>query len=183
MSDTDLRTITGTLFSGHCGTSGIVAGYLARLADQAAALDPYTGRRLAMTAVDLLTVLVRERQGRLDPHASESARGMLARVKAYILRHLADPGLSPERIAAAHHISVRYLHKLFRSEGITVGRWIHRERLERCRRDLSRPSRTAPAVSAVAQRWGFVSASHFSRVFRTAYGMSPREWQASTRHT
>ncbi|MFI5793105.1 helix-turn-helix domain-containing protein [Streptomyces sp. NPDC051677] len=183
MSDTDLRTITGTLFSGSSGTSGLVAGYLARLADQAAGFDLYTGRRLAMTAVDLLTVLVRERQDRLDPHASETARGMLARVKAYILRHLADPELSPERIAGAHHISVRYLHHLFRSEGITVGRWIHRERLERCRRDLSRPTGAAPAVSAVAQRWGFVSASHFSRVFRTAYGMSPREWQASTRHT
>lgn len=183
MSDTDLRTITGTLFSGHSGTSGLLAGHLARLADQAARFDPHLGRQLAMTAVDLLTVLVRERQGRLDPHASETARGMLARVKEYILRNLADPELSPERIAVAHHISVRYLHNLFRSEGITVGRWIHRERLERCRRDLSRPSGTAPAVSAVAQRWGFVSAAHFSRVFRTAYGMSPREWLASTRGT
>ncbi|SHH41885.1 transcriptional regulator, AraC family [Streptomyces sp. 3214.6] len=183
MSDTELRTITGTLFSGSSGTSGLVAGYLARLADHAAAFDSSTGRRLAMTAVDLLTVMVRERQGRLDPQASDTARGMLARVKAYILRNLADSELSPERIAVAHHISVRYLHNLFRSEGITVGRWIHRERLERCRGDLSRPSGTAPTVSAVAQRWGFVSASHFSRVFRTAYGMSPREWQASTRHT
>lgn len=183
MSDTDLQTLTGTLFSGHCGTSGLVAGYLARLADQAAGFDPHTGRQLAMTAVDLLTVLLRERQGRLDPHASETARGMLARIKAYILRHLAEPDLSPARIAVAHHISVRYLHKLFSSEGLTVGRWIQHERLERCRHDLSRSSRTAPAVSAVAQRWGFVSASHFSRIFRTAYGMSPREWQASTRPT
>lgn len=183
MSDADLQTITGTLFSSHSGTSGLIAGYLARLADQAAGFDPYTGRQLAMTAVDLLAVLLRERQGRLDPQASEIARGMLARVKEYVLRHLADPDLSPERIAVAHHISVRYLHKLFSSEGITVGRWIHRERLERCRRDLSRPSGATQAVSAVAQRWGFVSASHFSRVFRAAYGMSPREWQASARHT
>ncbi|HEY8977977.1 MAG TPA: helix-turn-helix domain-containing protein [Streptomyces sp.] len=181
--DADLRAITPTLFSGHSGTSGLVAGYLTRLAEQAAGFDPCTGRQLAMTAVDLLKVLLRERQGRLDPPASDVARGMLARVKEYMLRHLADPGLSPERVAVAHHISVRYLHKLFRAEGITVGRWIHRERLERCRRDLAPPSGTAPAVSAVAQRWGFVSASHFSRVFRAAYGMSPREWQASTRRT
>ncbi|MFE1902918.1 helix-turn-helix domain-containing protein [Streptomyces gardneri] len=181
VSDADLRAITGTVFDGRGGTSGVVAGYLAHLADRAAGFDPYTGRQLAMTAADLLTVLVRERQGRLNPHASEVARGMLVRVKEYILRHLADPDLSPERIAAAHHMSVRYLHKLFQPEGTTVCRWIHRERLERCRRELSRSSRTAPAVSAVAQRWGFTSPSHFSRSFRTAYGMSPREWQSSTR--
>ncbi|MFD8971298.1 helix-turn-helix domain-containing protein [Streptomyces sp. NPDC059593] len=181
VTDTELRAITGTVFDSHCGTSGVVAGHLERLADQAAGFDPYTGRQLAMTAVDLLTVLVRERQGLLNPHASEVARGMLARIKDYILRHLADPGLSPEMIAGAHHMSVRYLHKIFEAEGTTVSRWIHRERLERCRRELSGQSRSAPTVSAVAQRWGFVNPSHFSRAFRTAYGMSPRDWLSSTR--
>ncbi|MFE2144646.1 helix-turn-helix domain-containing protein [Streptomyces sp. NPDC059456] len=180
VSEGDLRAVTGTVF-GSDGTAGLVAGYLSRLAARPADFDPYTGRQLAQTAADLLTVLVRERQGRLNPHASETARGMLARVKEYILRHLAEPDLSPERIAAAHHMSVRYLHKLFRAEDATVGRWIHRERLERCRRDLSRPSGTAPSVSAVAQRWGFVNPSHFSRAFRAAYGMSPREWQSGVR--
>ncbi|MER5808812.1 helix-turn-helix domain-containing protein [Streptomyces sp. NPDC002033] len=181
LPDGDLRAVTGTLLSGSTGTSGLVAGHLNRLAEQAAGFDPHIAHRLALTTADLLAVLVRERQGQLDPRAPESARGMLARVKEYILRHLGDPGLSPERIATAHHISVRYLHKLFRTEGVTVGRWIHRERLDRCRRELSRATGTAPAVSAVAQRWGFVSPSHFSRAFRQAYGMSPREWQAGTR--
>ncbi|MEV7832262.1 helix-turn-helix domain-containing protein [Streptomyces subrutilus] len=180
VSDSDLGAVTGTVFSSEAGTAGLVAGYLLRLSERAADLDPYTGRQLALTAGDLLAVLVRERQGRLDPHASEAARGMLARVKEYALGQLGDPELSPQGIAAANHVSVRYLHKLFQSEGTTVGRWIRRERLERCRRDLARPSRSAPAVAAVAQRWGFVNPSHFSRAFRAAYGMSPREWQAGT---
>ncbi|MFJ9520782.1 AraC family transcriptional regulator [Kitasatospora sp. NPDC101801] len=30
----------------------------------------------------------------------------------------------------------------------------------------------------VARRWGFVNPAHFSRVFRAAYGVSPREWRA-----
>ncbi|WP_423834619.1 helix-turn-helix domain-containing protein [Streptomyces manipurensis] len=179
VTDAELRAVTGTLFSGSAGTSGLVAGYLAGLAERAAGFDADTAHRLALTTTDLLTLLVRERQGAPDPQAPETARAMLARVQDHVLRHLGDRGLSPERIAAEHHISVRYLHKLFQAEGTTVGRWIRRERLERCRRELARPRGSAPSVSAVAQRWGFVSPSHFSRAFRDAYGMSPREWQSA----
>ncbi|MFD9796917.1 helix-turn-helix domain-containing protein [Streptomyces sp. NPDC059070] len=181
VGDGELRAVTGTLFHAHSGTAGLVAGYLHRLAQQAAGFDAYTGHQLALTAADLLSVLIHERRGRLDPRAPEAARGMLARVKEYVLSNLGDSGLTPERIAAAHHVSVRHLHQLFRSDGTTVGRWIHRERLERCRAELSRRRGPAPVVSAVAQRWGFVSPSHFSRAFRTAYGMSPREWQSAAR--
>ncbi|MFD0345837.1 helix-turn-helix transcriptional regulator [Kitasatospora aburaviensis] len=80
---------------------------------------------------------------------------------------------------------MRYLHKLFQCEGITVGRWIQRQRLAMCRRDLARPTARPVTVAAVAGRWGFVSASHFSRSFRTAYGVSPRSGRpvpASPRH-
>ncbi|MFD5419161.1 helix-turn-helix domain-containing protein [Streptomyces sp. NPDC127069] len=181
LPDTDLRTATGTLFDGACGTSALVAAFLGRLAEQAAGFDPDTAHRLALTTSDLLAVLFRERGGRLDPQAPEHAHGMLTRVQEYALLHLGDPALGPERIAAAHHMSVRYLHKLFRTGGTTVGRWILRERLERCRRELARPARAVPTVAAVAQRWGFVSPSHFSRAFRAAYGMTPREWQAAAR--
>lgn len=182
VSESDLRAITGTVFNGRHGTSGLVAGHLTRLSRWAAGYDAYTARRLAMTATDLLAVLVRERRGLLHPQSSEATHALLARIKDYALRHIADPALSPERIAAEHHISVRYLHKLFRAEGTTVGRWVRHERLERCRRDLvGREGAADPAVSAVAQRWGFANPSYFSRAFRAAYAVSPREWQAGAR--
>ncbi|MEV5147141.1 helix-turn-helix domain-containing protein [Streptomyces sp. NPDC052727] len=28
-----------------------------------------------------------------------------------------------------------------------------------------------------ARRWGFTNSAHFSRAFRTAYGMSPSQWR------
>ncbi|MET9476477.1 helix-turn-helix domain-containing protein [Streptomyces sp. NPDC002922] len=64
-----------------------------------------------------------------------------------------------------------------RHERTAMGRWILQQRLERCRRDLPRVTAMLPTVAAVSRRWGFVSPSHFSRVFRAAYGMSPREWK------
>ncbi|MFD5467564.1 helix-turn-helix domain-containing protein [Kitasatospora sp. NPDC127059] len=73
---------------------------------------------------------------------------------------------------------MRYLHKLFRYEGMTAARWIQRQRLDMCRRDLARRAAGRATVAAVAGRWGFVSASHVSRAFRAAYSVSPREWRA-----
>ncbi|MFJ4326913.1 helix-turn-helix domain-containing protein [Streptomyces tricolor] len=32
-------------------------------------------------------------------------------------------------------------------------------------------------IAGAARRWGSISSAHFSRAFRTAYGMSPSEWR------
>jgi AraC-like DNA-binding protein len=175
--DEDLQALTATPFTGDTGSAGLVATYFAHMARGAAELDTTVGRQFATTGLDLLALLIDELRGRFAPQAPELAAATLVRVKDYSLRNLADPDLSPSKIAAAHFMSVRYLHKLFEFESVTVGEWIRMQRLERCRRDLLRTPALGIGVATVARRWGFVSPSHFSRVFRSAYGMTPREWQ------
>ncbi|GGY79902.1 hypothetical protein GCM10010300_24790 [Streptomyces olivaceoviridis] len=172
----DLRSLTATTFTGNEGSAAVLAQYVAGLARVAADVDDAVGRRLAVTALDLLALLVDERRGRLSRPHSATAAATLVRVKDHIMRNLADPGLSPRTIAAVHFMSVRYLHKIFEQEGTTVAGWIRAQRLERCRRDLLRPRALETGVAVIARRWGFVSAAHFSRAFRDAYGMTPREW-------
>jgi AraC-like DNA-binding protein len=116
------------------------------------------------------------------PAASEPAALLLHRIHAYIEQHMADPGLGPERIAAAHFISVRYLHKLFRREGTTVSRFVQRRRLERCRRDLADPALAGRTIESICGAWGMTNPDHFSRVFRATYGCPPREWRARAVH-
>jgi AraC-like DNA-binding protein len=106
---------------------------------------------------------------------------LLTTIQGFIQQHLGDPGLSPGMIAAAHHISLRSLHQLFRDEGLTVGGWIRRRRLERCRRDLSDPLLAARPIAAIAAAWGFSSASDFSRAFRAVHGLPPAEFRRSAR--
>lgn len=175
--DEDLRALTATAFTSDTGSAALVATYFARMAREAAGFDAAVGRRFAATALDLLALLIDERRGRFTSQAPELAAATLVRVKDHIMRNLSDPDLSPSKIAAAHFMSVRYLHKLFELEGATVGGWIRMQRLERCRKDLLRSPALRIGVATVARRWGFVSPSHFSRVFRAAYGMTPREWQ------
>ncbi|MEU2281631.1 helix-turn-helix domain-containing protein [Streptomyces sp. NPDC013178] len=136
---------------------------------------------IARLVVDILTVLADERLGRISEGARSGDTVMLLRIRAYIGRHLADPDLTPQTIARAHHISVRYLHKLFEGEGTTVGRWIRSRRLEASLRDLGHREATGLTIAAVARRWGFTSAAHFSRAFRAEYGISPREWRDTCR--
>ncbi|MFJ4923763.1 helix-turn-helix domain-containing protein [Streptomyces sp. NPDC088725] len=104
-------------------------------------------------------------------------RALLLRVRAFVQRHLHDPGLSPAIIAAAHNISVSYLHRLFRGHDSTVAAWIRGQRLEHARRDLAdRTLRTVP-VHRIAARWGFPGHATFTRAFRATYGLPPRDYR------
>jgi AraC-like DNA-binding protein len=104
---------------------------------------------------------------------------MLLRIQSFIGQHLGDPGLSPAMIAAAHHISVRTLHKLYEAEGQPIAASIRRQRLERCHQDLLDPGLRDCPVSAVGARWGFRDTAAFGRVFRSAYGVPPGEYRAA----
>ncbi|MEU9872377.1 helix-turn-helix transcriptional regulator [Actinomadura sp. NPDC048021] len=68
---------------------------------------------------------------------------------------------------------------MFREEGTTVSAWIRERRLEHCRRDLRDPLQLHRPVSAIAAGWGFVDAAHFSRLFKAAYGATPREYRVT----
>jgi AraC-like DNA-binding protein len=105
---------------------------------------------------------------------------LVTRVEAYVQQHLADPGLSPESIACAHHISVRQLYKLWSARELGLAEWIMRGRLEGARRDIAKVGSTG--IAAVARRWGFTDPTHFGRRFRAAYGISPREWRQVQDH-
>ena len=101
-------------------------------------------------------------------------------VKSYISQHLAEPELGAERIARATFISVRQLYKLWETEPGSLGQWIVERRLEAARKDLTSRGGRNLTIAAIARRWGFADSTHFSRRFRQAYGMSPREWRRAS---
>ncbi|MFI8324383.1 helix-turn-helix domain-containing protein [Streptomyces sp. NPDC085529] len=175
--DSDIRQVTGNAIGTGHGFGAMLLPFLATLASSPAdRYPPAVADRLAGNVVELFATLITERAhpGGTDTDAPSH---LVRRVRDHINRNLGDPDLSPEGIARAHRISVRYLHRLFEGEGTTVSRFIRQRRLEECGRELGRRGGTTPTVSAVAQRWGFVSPAHFSRSFRAAYGVSPREWR------
>ncbi|GAB2777998.1 helix-turn-helix domain-containing protein [Amycolatopsis magusensis] len=130
--------------------------------------------RLGTILLDLLTaVLAHESDAHHTPPPQHEA--LLLRIQEFVCRHLGEPSLSPIAVANAHHISLRQLHRLFRTQDTTVAAWIRRQRLDRCRRDLADPRHGGSPVHAIATRWGFTDPAYFSRAFRAAYGISPSE--------
>ncbi|WP_228713781.1 AraC-like ligand-binding domain-containing protein [Prauserella endophytica] len=156
-------------------TGSLLAPLFLRLLGRLGGTAPGATLPLSDAVLDLLSALLSERfEARPEvPHAA-----LVARAKAFVDEHLGDPALCPDAVAAALHVSTRYLQKLFAEEGEGVASWIRTRRLEQCRRDLALPGTLAKPVSAVGAAWGLPDAAHFSRAFKAAYGLSPREFRA-----
>lgn len=103
------------------------------------------------------------------------------RVRSFILEHLAEPDLSPQRIARENRISVRYLHALFHDLDTSVSAWIRSQRLDRCARDLVDPALAHESITRIAHRWGFNDLGHFGKLIHRRFGVSPRDYRR--RHT
>lgn len=156
----------------HSSLSPIVFNFLSQFPAQLEHLTDRTRTKLARTSVDLITTLF---SSVLDADATtcDPNQLLMRKVYAFIDDNLSSPDLSPGLIARAHFVSKRHLHALFRQAGTTVSTWIRERRLEGCRKDLLDPVLSDRPITAIASRWGFTDAAHFSRVFKTAYGVSP----------
>jgi AraC family transcriptional regulator, positive regulator of tynA and feaB len=108
-----------------------------------------------------------------SPQPNVCRNHLLNRLIDYIDHNLADPELSPHRVADQFGISVRYLHKLFAQFGNTFSAHITAERLKRIKWDLDVSSGRRPSISTLAYRWGFNDLSTFHRAFKKQFGCTP----------
>jgi AraC-like DNA-binding protein len=143
-------------------------------------VDSETASRLSDIALALVTTAFAELVGREQtPDAQSWARTALAyRAKAFIEAHLHDPKLTPASVADALGISLRYLQLLFHAENTTISDWIWDNRLARSRQRLRDPLLAHESIAQVAFGCGFTELAHFSRRFKAAYNVSPRDYRA-----
>ncbi len=172
-----ITNLTAVRRSGDEPLPRAVATYLLRVADrlERGSLAPNAAPRIAERVLDLTRSLYAA--GAAGDAPSRSRAEILLNVESFIEANIGDPLLDPEDIARATFISTRYLHKLFAAEGTSVCSWIRSARLEGCRRDLVDPTLRDETILTIASRWGLTGPQHFCRLFRSAYGCSPREFR------
>ncbi|MFE7542031.1 AraC-like ligand-binding domain-containing protein [Streptomyces platensis] len=173
-----VQRVTARPICGGQGMSGVLWRWVAEVHARAAEFTPADIPTLRSVTADLLAAALGGCLDAEDTMTPESRRRALqVQIRDFIRRNLGDPSLSPATLAAAHRISVRYVHQLFAEEGTTAAAWIRGRRLERCRRDLANPHLQLRPIHAIAAQWGFIDPAHFSRAFRAVYGMPPRDYR------
>ncbi|MGW1716685.1 AraC family transcriptional regulator [Streptomyces sp. NPDC002156] len=173
-----VRELLGRNLPGREGVGALLADFVVGLDRQADTLQQSDAPRLGTVVLDLLSAWfaqLLEAEGELSPETR--GRATVKRVMGFIRQNLHDPELTPPVIAAAHNISLSYLHRIFQQQagGETVAAWIRRRRLENAHRDLAAESLRGTPIHVIAARWGYQRPSDFTRAFRAEYGMSPRE--------
>lgn len=116
---------------------------------------------------------------RLDaPGGAAAAGSEFGPVLAFLRDHYHAP-VSNRQLARLAHLSVRAFERKFQgSFHVTPQKYLRRLRLRMASRDLVY---TAKTLAEVAAGCGFADQSHFTRLFRRYFGLTPREYRARYR--
>jgi AraC-like DNA-binding protein len=155
------------------GLATIVHEMLKSLAFEADKLHTAEQYTLAESLLELTSAILRSEadQEYEQQHAKQSA--LFRRILEFMEANYMDCELTPEKIANANGISMRYLHSLFQQAGLTVSKWMWERRLKATREDLLDPNMSHMRVSEIAFRRGFNDPAHFSRAFKNRFDVSP----------
>ncbi|HEY0341484.1 MAG TPA: helix-turn-helix domain-containing protein [Steroidobacteraceae bacterium] len=173
--------VVAVRMAGNRGMTGGLADIIKSFWEcRADAADPTVALRMSYTLLDLIAAAYS-----VSPHARHEQSSLVAahrvRIISYIETHLRDPHLNPTTVARACKITPRYLHHLFTAESETVTQYIQRRRLEECARALIAAPVRGRLVTEIAFDYGFNSLTHFGRVFRNQFGLTPSEYRRAAR--
>ncbi len=139
-----------------------------RLRDQDAETQDYLGR--------LLLLSVRRS---LSPYSSHPIPRAAARMKSYMEAHSAQP-MTLKQIASHGGLGISRASELFKEAyGCSVMDYAILMRLNHAREHILYDNVT---LEEAAFACGFTSYTHFSRMFRKCYGISPSEYRQQNRH-
>lgn len=100
----------------------------------------------------------------------------MERASKIITKKLADRSLTSHVLCRELGVSRSSLYRIFEPVG-GVSNYIRRRRLLKTR-DILADSSDRRAISSIAEEWGFMDPSIFSRMFRKEFGITPKEARA-----
>ncbi|EKO3909581.1 helix-turn-helix domain-containing protein [Vibrio fluvialis] len=97
----------------------------------------------------------------------------LTLVQQFIIDNIGDSSLSVESISQQFHMSSRTLSRLFSKEKTSVMRWVWQQRIKASYKwVMTKPD---VPISDIAHHHGFSNISHFSKMFKETYGVTPSQ--------
>lgn len=154
------------------GPGAVLAGFVASAVLQHTTIRDTAAGRLGEAGLHLIAGTLGDAA---LPDTDAAADALRLQILGYIRAHLAEPELTHARVASAHHMAPRTLHRLFEHEPYTVTDYIRARRLESALRDLSDPLLAHRSIAAIAAHWCFTGQAHFTRTFHAKFGINPSD--------
>ncbi|MGY3453278.1 AraC-like ligand-binding domain-containing protein [Bradyrhizobium sp. USDA 4353] len=173
------EAVTAITFGADSALQPLAYDFIIKLCERADHIGAEHAERLADQAADLVAMTLAERLRTQPLPASSHRAALLYRIKAHVRARLSNADLSLQQAARELGLSTRYVNDLFSDEETSFQRYVLAERLKQCHRDIGSPALAHRQISEIAFSWGFNDLSHFGRVFREQFGLSPREWRRS----
>lgn len=174
------RMMGGTRIDGQSNIGKLVRDNILAISEQMDGSDPTVSALMQDTLIDLIaTGLAAGRSSVVDLALPEQQ--IIIRVRSLIASQFGDPDLDRNRVAEEVGISVRRLNSIFAKQNTSIGEEIRRKRLNSVADKLSDPRFAALSISEIAMNCGFNNLQHFSTIFRTTFGVSPRAYRAGER--
>jgi AraC-like DNA-binding protein len=161
----------------------LLLSYADALKDEDTQRSPELQHVVATHIHDLCALAIGATRDAAEIAAGRGLRAARLRaIKADIVRNLPDGDVSVTALAARHRISVRYIQRLFESEGTTLSQFVLGQRLIRVHRMLADPRHVHHAISTIAYDAGFGDLSTFNREFRRRFGATPSDIRPGQRN-
>ncbi|MGF6810874.1 AraC-like DNA-binding protein [Paraburkholderia sp. Clong3] len=168
----DAASLHGRRVEATTPLTRMLIAHLVALNREIVGLSKDEARQSFLTAVELLAAAF-SRQAGLSGNARAAVRAAAyGQVRRYVEANLHDPDLSPDSVLASLHLSRASVYRLFEHEG-GLATYIASRRLRMAADELVRFPHLE--VQDIASGLGFNSASSFSRAFRRAFDIAPRD--------
>ncbi len=125
-----------------------------------------------LTAVELIVAAFSHQAGLAGNARAAVRAAVYGQVRRYVETNLHDPNLSPDSVLASLHLSRASVYRIFEHEG-GLAAYIRNRRLRMAADELVRFPHME--VQDIASGLGFNDASSFTRAFRRAFDIAPRE--------
>lgn len=171
-----IKTLTNRCIRAESGALALLSRFLRDLLS--AVQDETIGRRADAVSGAIWSLIDLAFPGDEGParRVGLRRRAPLAAAQKLIERELCNSHLEVKDVAAALHISPRYMQLLFSEIGTTPTRFVLERRLQLAASRLR--SNPELGIGDLALQVGFNDAAYFSRAFRGRFQVSAREYRA-----
>lgn len=169
-------SLTAMRLEGQRGMGAVLSPLIRNLTNRMHQLSKQSFNASANSVLELLGLALGDLA--LQPSNLSRSRALsLLKVKQWVASHLYDSELNSHKVAAETGLSSRYINQLFAEESNSLMRYVWQQRLAHSAQGLRRLEWQHRSISEIALANGFNDFSHFSRIFKQQFGLSPRGYR------